>query len=117
MRQGGSSSPIAREMSVSQQHRASHIASTSNPSREPLIAMTDNKIRIGVVGLSAKRGWAAEVHVPALARLPQFEIRGLAASSKESAKAAAEKFGVAFFTDDPADRHRRLLHIRCRSDN
>jgi predicted dehydrogenase len=69
---------------------------------EPLIAMTDNKIRIGIVGLSAKRGWAAETHIPALARLPQFEIRGLAASSKESAKAAAEKFGVAFFTDDPA---------------
>lgn len=64
--------------------------------------MTD-KIRIGLVGLSATRGWAAQSHVPALARLQQFEIRGLTASSRESAKAAAEKFRVPFHSDDPAE--------------
>jgi predicted dehydrogenase len=65
--------------------------------------MTDNKIGIGIVGLGARRGWAAQAHIPALARLPQFEIRGLAASSRESAKAAAEKFAAPFSTDDPAE--------------
>ncbi len=65
--------------------------------------MTDQKIRLGIVGLSAKRGWAALTHIPALAKLPQFEIRGLSASSPESAKAAAEKFGVPFGTDDVAE--------------
>lgn len=65
--------------------------------------MANDKIRIGVVGLSAQRGWAAQSHMPALAQLPQFEVRGLCASSTQSAKAAAEKFGVPFFTDEPTE--------------
>jgi len=62
-----------------------------------------SKIGLGVVGLSAERGWFARAHLPALAKLPEFEIRGLAASSIESARAAADKYGVAFATSDPAE--------------
>jgi len=65
--------------------------------------MTQSRIGVGVVGLSAQRGWFAQAHMPALAHLPQFEIRGLAASTPDTAHAAAEKYGVAFATDDPAE--------------
>lgn len=69
--------------------------------------MESKKIGIGFVGLSAQRGWAALAHIPALRKLPAFEIRGLAASSPESAKAAAEKFGVPYATDSAAELARR----------
>ncbi|MBP8538602.1 Gfo/Idh/MocA family protein [Streptomyces sp. MK37H] len=51
-------------------------------------------IRVGIVGLSTKGGWAARAHVPALAELDGYELRALSASSAESARAAGEKFGV-----------------------
>ena len=38
-------------------------------------------------------------HVPALAMLPEYELRGLVASSAQSAKAAAIRHGVAFCSD------------------
>ncbi|MFZ3569773.1 Gfo/Idh/MocA family protein [Streptomyces sp. BH097] len=52
-------------------------------------------VRVGIVGLSAKRGWASRAHLPALRRLKGFEVRALSASSAESARAAAEKYGIA----------------------
>ena len=61
-----------------------------------------NKIGVGIVGLSAKRGWANLAHVAALRKLPDFELRGLTASSSQSAQEAAAKFGVPFFSDDPS---------------
>ncbi|GAA2373085.1 Gfo/Idh/MocA family oxidoreductase [Dactylosporangium salmoneum] len=51
-------------------------------------------IRVGVVGLSASGGWAASAHVPALAGLDGYDLRALAASSIESARAAGEKYAV-----------------------
>jgi predicted dehydrogenase len=59
-------------------------------------------IGVGIVGLSAGRGWASMAHVPALRRIPEFELRGLTASNATSARAAAEKFGVPYSSDDPA---------------
>lgn len=61
--------------------------------------MSSPCIGVGIVGLSANRGWAARAHVPALAMLPDYELRGLVASSPESATAAASKHGVAFASD------------------
>ncbi|MFJ9180858.1 Gfo/Idh/MocA family protein [Streptomyces sp. NPDC102360] len=52
-------------------------------------------VRVGIVGLSAKRGWAAKAHLPALRLLNGFEVRALSASSADSARAAAEKYGIA----------------------
>ncbi|WP_167476698.1 Gfo/Idh/MocA family protein [Nocardia arthritidis] len=57
-------------------------------------------IGVGIVGLSAFGGWAAEAHVPALQKLPGFELRALAASSVASAKSAGEKFGVGLTFDN-----------------
>ncbi|MFE6892192.1 Gfo/Idh/MocA family protein [Streptomyces sp. NPDC057694] len=52
-------------------------------------------IGVGIVGLSARRGWAAQAHLPALRLLDGFEVRALSASSADSARQAAEKHGVA----------------------
>lgn len=66
--------------------------------------MSNKKIGVGIVGLSAKGGWAATAHVPALRSLANdYTIVGLSASTKDSAHAAAEKYGVAFSTDNPAE--------------
>ncbi|MCX3061170.1 Gfo/Idh/MocA family protein [Streptomyces beihaiensis] len=52
-------------------------------------------VRVGIVGLSARRGWASQAHLPALRRLDGFEVRALSASSATSARQAAEKYGIA----------------------
>src|SRR3989441_989708 len=55
---------------------------------------------VGIIGVSAQRGWAATAHIPALRALPNYEVRALSAHSAESARAAGEVFGVsAVFTD------------------
>src|SRR5438552_2735724 len=59
-----------------------------------------SKLGVGIIGVSASRGWAATAHIPALRALPNFELRALSASSAESARAAGEAFGVsAVFSD------------------
>ncbi|WP_405654476.1 Gfo/Idh/MocA family protein [Streptomyces sp. RK9] len=51
-------------------------------------------VGVGVVGLSARSGWAPHSHLPALTRLPGYALRALAASTPESARAAGEKYGI-----------------------
>jgi predicted dehydrogenase len=51
-------------------------------------------IGVGIVGLSARRGWALRAHLPALRHLQGFELRALTASTAESARQAAEKLDV-----------------------
>jgi predicted dehydrogenase len=59
---------------------------------EPLV---DSKpIGVGIVGLSASRGWAAASHFPALASLDGYELRALSTSSAESARVSGHKYGV-----------------------
>jgi predicted dehydrogenase len=67
------------------------------------------RIGVGIIGLSANRGWAARAHVPALAMLADYDLRGLVASGSESAKAAALKYRVPFASD-------RLDELLARSD-
>jgi predicted dehydrogenase len=55
---------------------------------------------VGIIGVSAQRGWAATAHIPALRALPNYEVRALSAHSAESARAAGEAFEVgAVFSD------------------
>lgn len=56
--------------------------------------MSTGPVGVGIVGLSASGGWAATAHVPALRSLDCYELRGVAASSPQSAAAAAEQYGV-----------------------
>lgn len=51
-------------------------------------------VRVGLVGLSARGGWAPHSHLPALNRLDGYELRALSASSDASARAAGPKYGV-----------------------
>ncbi|MDN3357468.1 Gfo/Idh/MocA family oxidoreductase [Actinomadura sp. DC4] len=58
------------------------------------------KIRVGVIGASAERGWAARAHVPALTALPDYELTAVGTSRPESARVAARLYGAAHaFTD------------------
>jgi predicted dehydrogenase len=53
------------------------------------------RFRLGIVGLSAVRGWATAAHVPALRALSDdFEIVGVANTSLKSAESAAAAFGL-----------------------
>jgi len=66
--------------------------------------VTSNKaVGVGIVGLSANGGWAANAHVPALREIEGYELRALSASSPESAKAAGERHRVPLVFSDPSD--------------
>jgi len=55
----------------------------------------EKRFRVGIVGLSALRGWAAAAHLPALRALSgDFDLIGVANSSPTSAESAAAAFGL-----------------------
>jgi predicted dehydrogenase len=55
----------------------------------------NGKLRVGIVGADAKgQGWAPLAHFPALRALPEFEIAALCTTREETARAAAERYGV-----------------------
>ena len=57
--------------------------------------MSGKRFKIGIIGLQPGRSWAARAHVPALRSLSDdFEIVGVANSSRESAEAAAAATGI-----------------------
>ena len=60
-------------------------------------------IRVGIVGVNAHRGWAAEGHIPALRSLPAYEITALSTTNQKSADAAATAFGVKLAFDNHHD--------------
>jgi predicted dehydrogenase len=62
-------------------------------------------IRVGIVGVNAHRGWAAEAHIPALRALPDYEIVAVSSTRQESADAAAAAFDVRLAFSD----HRELV--------
>src|SRR5207253_2532379 len=65
------------------------------------------RIRVGIIGANPDRGWATHAHIPALRSLgDDFEITALSTTRRESADAAAKRFGV------PAvfDNHRELVN-------
>lgn len=64
-----------------------------------------DRIGVGIIGASPERGWAVDAHIPALRSLSEFELAAISTSRKESAKAAAEAFGVKLAFDN----HRDLL--------
>jgi len=56
---------------------------------------TRSKIRVGIVGGNAQRGWARDAHVPALLALAQdFELVAVAARTGEIAERARDAFGA-----------------------
>lgn len=61
------------------------------------------KIGVGIIGVAPGRSWAAVAHVPALAALDDYEIVALSTTRMDSARAAAEEFGVPAAYDNHLD--------------
>lgn len=57
--------------------------------------MTNQPIRVGVIGVHPEQGWAAAAHIPALKHLPQYRLQAVANHREDLARASAEKFGAA----------------------
>src|SRR4051794_41901321 len=68
---------------------------------------SDDRIRVGIVGASASRGFASIAHLPALQSLPQFEIAAVCTARQETAEAAGRHYGVppAFSHPETLARH------------
>ena len=66
---------------------------------ETSLAGRSGPIGVGFVGLGSTRGWARQAHLPALAMLDGFAVRGAVASTPASAKAVAHAHGIPFATD------------------
>src|SRR5437667_9230829 len=65
------------------------------------------RIRVGIIGASPDRGWAAQAHIPALKSLADdFEITALSTTRRESADASARLFGVPVAFDN----HQELVN-------
>ena len=65
------------------------------------VMTTSSKIRVGIVGASASRGFASIAHVPALRALAQFEFAAVCTSRQETAEAAARHYGTPLAFSDP----------------
>jgi predicted dehydrogenase len=63
--------------------------------------VSDRKLRVGIIGADASASWAGAAHVPALRTQPSLELAAVATRREDSAKAAAEAFGVARWYADP----------------
>jgi predicted dehydrogenase len=54
-----------------------------------------SKLRLGIVGADATgQGWAPLAHFPALRALPEYEIAALCTAHADTARAAAQRYGV-----------------------
>ncbi|MBM3926328.1 MAG: Gfo/Idh/MocA family oxidoreductase [SAR202 cluster bacterium] len=54
----------------------------------------NNRIRLGVVGASVKRGWAKNAHMPAIPHLPEFELAAVCTSRPETVAESAKAYGA-----------------------
>jgi predicted dehydrogenase len=68
---------------------------------------SESKIRVGIVGASASRGFASIAHIPALRALPQFELAAVCTTRQETAEAAAAQYGarLAFAAPETLAQH------------
>src|SRR5437870_9934467 len=62
--------------------------------------MPDERIGIGIVGANVNYGWGARAHLPALAALPEFEVRAVCTNHLETAQETAKQFGIAQMYDN-----------------
>ena len=56
--------------------------------------MQSQKIKIGLIGANIHMGWGGGVHLPALLKLPEYQVVALCTSRKETAEEAAKHFNV-----------------------
>lgn len=65
--------------------------------------MAMDRIGVGIIGVTPGRSWAANAHMPALRALPDYEVRALSTTRRESADAAAAALGVPLAFDNHLD--------------
>ena len=68
--------------------------------------MTDERLRVGIVGASINAGWGPQTHVPAIKALPEYELTAVCTTHEDSARASAEKFGARLAFHD----HREMVN-------
>lgn len=56
--------------------------------------MPGDKLRVGLIGANVNHGWGSTAHIPAIRALPELELVAICTSRPETAKEAAEHFGV-----------------------
>lgn len=67
---------------------------STSVSRAAELAAAGKTIGVGIVGLSADKGWARATHVPAIRAVDGYELRALSASSPAAAARSGEVHGV-----------------------
>jgi len=63
--------------------------------------VTQEEIRVGIVGADTKASWAKVSHVPAIKDLPGVRLAAVATRSERSARETAEAFGADRWYSDP----------------
>ena len=58
------------------------------------------KIRVGIVGATPERGWAAMAHIPAIRSVPSLTLQAVATRRQQSARLAAVAFDAPLWFDD-----------------
>lgn len=53
-----------------------------------------DRIRVGIIGANVSYGWGTRAHLPALAALPEFEVRAVCTTRMETAQETAKQFGI-----------------------
>jgi predicted dehydrogenase len=51
-------------------------------------------IRVGIIGMEVDRSWSAIGHLPAIRSIPGYEVVAVATTRRESAEAAAARYGI-----------------------
>jgi predicted dehydrogenase len=63
--------------------------------------VTQNEIRVGIVGANAEKSWAKDSHVPAIKGVPGLRLAAVATRNERSAREAAQAFGAERWFSDP----------------
>ncbi len=63
--------------------------------------MSPTQLRVGIIGASARTGWAQISHVPAIQALDGITLEAVATRREESAREAAAAFGARTWHTDP----------------
>ena len=56
--------------------------------------MSNDKIRIGIIGVNARYGWSMRAHLPALLALPGYELTAVCTSRPETAEESKKAYGA-----------------------
>src|ERR1700756_1102210 len=64
------------------------------------VVMASDVLRIGIVGASPGGSWGTFAHIPALTRLPEFQVTAVCNARRDSAATTAQRCGAHHVFDD-----------------